>query len=550
MTCYAVVNVNEGSEYIMNDKMDIGRENLINTGGPSGNKEGVPRRTLLKALAGIPVLGFMGVQVLKKSNYDSDKRSRIIKELGLDDIEFSQSDYGIRKAPSDVIRVGIIGFGIRARQLSEALGYMHPDDTIDRQKRGTLANWMEQEYLGAAYTGICDVFDMHAENGLATAQNDVRPGGDIAPKLPVKRYRTYQEMLADKEIDAVIIATPDHHHARIAIEAARAGKHVYCEKSPALHEDELHELYETIKESNVVYQLGHQITQSTVFQQAKEVIKRNMLGKITLIETTTNRNTASGAWIRHLDANGNLKSGDEKSIDWMQWLGTAPYVPFSVERFYNWTQWFDYDHGMIGQLFTHEFDAVNQLLHIGIPKSVSSSGGIYYWKDDREMPDSLHCVFEYPQHELTLLYSGNLMSSRGRGRVFMGRDASMELGNNAIITADRNSTKYADAIKSGIIDTSAPMISFNPNAGQIDAVTSASEKYYAARGLTTTTVNGRSVDVTHLHLREWLNCIRNGGTPSANIEMAFQEGITCIMAHKSYVEKRVVVWDEVERKIV
>ncbi len=118
------------------------------------------------------------------------------------------------------------------------------------------------------------------------------------------------------------------------------------------------------------------------------------------------------------------------------------------------------------------------------------------------MPDSLHCVFEYPQHELTLLYSGNLMSSRSRGRVFMGRDASMELGNNAIITADRNSTKYADAIKSGIIDTSAPMISFNPNAGQIDAVTSASEKYYAARGLTTTTINGRNVDVTHLHIRE------------------------------------------------
>jgi hypothetical protein len=205
---------------------------------------------------------------------------------------------------------------------------------------------------------------------------------------------------------------------------------------------------------------------------------------------------------------------------------------------------------MIGQLFTHEFDAVNQLLHIGIPKSVSSSGGIYYWKDNRDMPDSLHCVFEYPQHDMTLLYSGNLMSSRSRGRVFMGRDASMELGNNAIITADRNSTKYAEAIKSGIIDTNAPMISFNPNAGQIDAVTSASEKYYAARGLTTTTVNGRSVDITHLHLREWLNCIRKGGMPSANIEMAFQEGITCIMAHKSYIEKRTVEWDEVAGKIV
>lgn len=530
--------------------METGGENTMNNENTSGKRKGMPRRTALKALAGIPVLGFLGVQVLKKSKYDTEKQTRIIKELGLDTIDFPHSDYRTGKTPTDVIRIGFIGFGNRAKNLSHALGYMHPDDTVARQKRGSLGNWMEQEYLGAAVTGICDVFDMHAENGLATAQNDVRPGGDIAPKLPVKRYRTYQEMLADKDIDAVIIATPDHHHARIATEAARAGKHVYCEKSPALHEDELHEMYETVKGSNVVYQLGHQITQSTVFQQAKEVVKRNILGKITLIETTTNRNTANGAWIRHLDSNGNLKPGSEKTIDWMQWLGTAPYVPFSVDRFYSWTKWFDYDHGMIGQLFTHEFDAVNQLLNIGIPNSVSSSGGIYYWKDNREIPDSLHCVFEYPQHDMTLLYSGNLMSSRSRGRVFMGNDASMELGNNAIITADKNSKRYADAIRSGTIDPSGPMISFNPNAGEIDAVTSASEKYYAARGLTMTTVNGRNVDVTHLHVREWLNCIRNGGTPSANIEMAFQEGITCIMAQKSYLEKRAVQWDETVRKIV
>jgi hypothetical protein len=94
------------------------------------------------------------------------------------------------------------------------------------------------------------------------------------------------------------------------------------------------------------------------------------------------------------------------------------------------------------------------------------------------------------------------------------------------------------------------MISFNPMAGQIDAVTSASEKYYAARGLVSTTINGRQVDVAHLHLREWLNCIRNGGTPSANIDMAFEEGVTCLMAHKSYVEKRMVTWDDGNRKIV
>lgn len=167
------------------------------------------------------------------------------------------------------------------------------------------------------------------------------------------------------------------------------------------------------------FQLGHQITQNVIFQQAKQIIDKNILGKITLIETTTNRNTAEGAWIRHLDSNGKPKPGDLNTIDWKQWLGNRPAVPFTADRFYNWTKFFDYDFGMLGQLFTHEYDAVNQLLHIGIPHSAVASGGIYFWKDNREIPDVLQAVFEYPEKEMTLMYSASLASSRQRGRVFM-----------------------------------------------------------------------------------------------------------------------------------
>ncbi|MZP56376.1 MAG: gfo/Idh/MocA family oxidoreductase, partial [Bacteroidales bacterium] len=172
------------------------------------------------------------------------------------------------------------------------------------------------------------------------------------------------------------------------------------------------------------------------------------------------------------------------------------------------------------------------------------------WNDIREMADLLHCVFEYPNRDLTLLYSASLASSRPRGRVFMGHDASMELGNAINITADRDSTRYKKKIKEGFIDTSGPMVSFNPTVGKVDAVTSATEKYYAARGLISTNINGREVDITYLHIREWIDCIRTGKTPSANIEMAFQEGMTCIMAHRAYVEKRRVEWDPVNKKII
>ena len=507
------------------------------------------RRTMLKALIGIPVLGGFAFETLSKIAFDKQKKNRVIEELGLENMNGPNSLKGSSGANGNLIRIGIIGFGNRAVAHANGLGFMSLSDVEAFKKRNLFGDWLAQDNLNIALTGICDVFDLHAENGLEIARNGIRTTG-ASPNLEVKRYRHYQEMLDDKNIDAVMIATPDHHHAAITIAAAKAGKHVYCEKSVALTEAEVNEVYDAVKKSKIVYQLGHQIAQSIVFQQAKEIINKGILGKITLIETTTNRNSADGAWIRHLDKSGNPKPGDEKTIDWNQWMGSTPKVSFSTDRYYNWVKWFAYDSGVIGQLFTHEYDAVNQLLRIGIPHSAVASGGIYYWKDNREIPDSLHVVFEYPNKDLTLLYSANLACSKNRGRVFMGHDASMELGESIKITVDGESVRYKKQIDEGLINSSEPMISLNSNTGKADAVSGATSKYYTARGLTTTNINGRQTDTTYLHIREWLDCIRNGGVTSANIERAYEEGITCVMATKSYAEKRRVEWDPINRKII
>ncbi len=516
----------------------------------SEKKQVLTRRGVLKSLAGIPVLGVFAYGLLEKQSYDHQKKQNVLNELGLDDIKRPGIIKNTAGKKGSLLRVGIVGFGSRANALSRGMGFMHPKDIEFSRKRGTLDNWLAQENLNIAVTGICDVFDLHAQKGLETVRGGLYPGGGPDTTLEVKRFRHYHEMLESKDIDAVVIATPEHHHAQMTIDAVHAGKHVYCEKSFTRTEEELYAAYDTVKNSKIVFQLGHQIAKNIVFKHARKIIKKDILGKITLIEATTNRNTAHGAWIRHLDKQGNPKPGDKKSIDWAQWLGSRPYVPFSIDRYYNWTKWFDYSTGLLGQLFTHEFDAVNQLLHIGIPESVVSSGGIYYWKDNREIPDVLQSVFEYPERELTLVYSANLANSRQRGRVFMGHDASMELGGSLSVTADINSTRYKDKIAKGIIDPSYPMFSYNPLSGGIDAVSSATEKYYASRGLTDTFINGKRTDVTHLHIKDWVDCIRNGGTPGANIDLAFEEGVTVLMAHKSYIEKRRVKWDPVKRKIV
>ncbi len=518
------------------------------------NSNKIGRRSVLKALAGVPVVGLLGYEILKKSKYDKahNVQKEILNELGLTDIH-SHVKTVTDASKGDLIRIGMVGFGGRATALAEALGFL--DAGVFEKVGGAEAYATQIEFgnLNVAITGICEVFDMRAEKGLSTARHDIHTQGEFAKKHPVKRYMHYHDMLADKNIDAVVIATPDHHHAQMTIDAVRAGKHVYCEKSLIRREEEIERVYEAVTGSNMVFQLGHQIPQNAVFQQAKEIIRRGTLGKISHVETSSNRNTPSGAWIRHLDAQGNPKPGDERSIDWKQWLGPMPYYPFSIERYYSWARFFDYDTGLYGQLFSHEFDAVNQALHLGIPASVMASGGQYFYTEFGDIPDVLNTSYEYPDKGLTLTYSANLTSSRTHPRTIYGKDASMTLGADMTVTADRNSEKFSDLIGRGVIDPSTPMLSIVNDGGQaggVDGVTSATSKYYASRGLTGTVIGGRNWDVTHLHLREWINAIRNGGKTSANIEMAYQEGVAIAMADISYREKCRTEWDPVNKRII
>lgn len=523
------------------------------------HKDDLGRRSMLKALAGIPVLGAFGFESFRKFSHaaQNDTRKQIISELGLDDL--LRSVKPVTTTSGDLIRIGVVGFGIRGGQLSKALGFMEKsgfEEALSKQKLSgddSLRSQIDHGNLNVAITGICDVFDLHAEKGLATAQHDIFSGGDIARKDPVKRYRHYHDMLADPAIDAIIIATPDHHHAQMTIDAVEAGKHVYCEKGPIHREGEIQPLYDTVKNSGIVYQMGHQNPQNAVFQQAKEIINRGLLGKISQIETTTNRNTRKGAWLRHLTSTGAPKPGDTQSIDWSQWLGKAPEVPFSIERFYSWARFFEYDTGLFGQLFSHEFDAINQLLNLGIPNMVSSTGGQYYYKELGEIPDVLHTSFEYTDRGTTLTYSANLTSSIDRPRTIYGQDASMTVGADLTMTPDKNSGKYAKLLEQGLVDSSTPMLEILRGSNisdAVDAVTSASVRYYASRGLTTTNIDGRMWDVTHLHLREWLDCIRHGGKTSANIEMATQEAVVLAMADISYREQCRTSWDPVNKQIL
>lgn len=507
------------------------------------------RRDLLKGLATVPVLGAFAYAWYKKRNYERYLKDNILEEIQLKATAPEVPSSG----PMDKkIRLGLIGYGIRGKQLARAAGFAHPE-LIDSWIKSASENgsdnrykeFLEQEDLNVVLNGVCDIFETYGHMAREAGANIFREGSGGKMGPAPKRYHNYQDLINAEDIDAVIIATPDHWHGPMAIAAAKAGKHIYVEKPMTWSVEESYEVRKAVRENNVVFQLGHQGRQTESYFKAKEAVDKGLLGKITLIEVTTNRNDPNGAWVYpiHEDANPN-------TIDWQQFIGQAPDHPFSLERFFRWRCWWDYSTGLSGDLLTHEFDAINQILGLGIPHAAVSSGGIYYFKDGRTVPDVLHTVYEYPHRGLSMVYSATLANNRKRGRVIMGHDASMELSSDLIIKADPRSTRYEAKIKEGIIDPALPLFTYSPGMQNVDAVTSPTEQYFAGRGLMYTHRGGKWVNTTHLHIKDWLNCIRNGGTTSCNIEQGFEEAIAAHMGTIAYKENRKVFWDADNERIV
>ncbi len=507
------------------------------------------RRDLLKSLVSLPVVGAFGFEWFRKRNHEKYLTENIRNELN---ISTDTPEYKPVSKDDKLIRIGLIGYGIRGKDLAKAAGFAHPT-MIDEWKKGALENkdddryehFLEQDSLNLQIAGVCDIFDTYGRMAQEAGANALRQGTDGKLNQLPKRYLTHQELLADPTIDAVIIAAPDHWHGPISIAAAKAGKHIYCEKPMTWTVEETYEVRKAIKENNVVFQLGHQGRQNESYLKAKEIIAKGVLGKVNLIEVTTNRNDPNGAWVYpiHPDAS-------PQTIDWNQFIGQAPPHEFSLERFFRWRCWWDYSTGLSGDLLTHEYDAMNQIFGLGIPHSAASSGGIYYFKDGRTVPDVLQTVFEYRDLDLSMVYSATLASNLSRGRKIMGHDAYMELDNSVTVYADRGSTRYKEKMDNGIIDPELPIYTYTPGIKNVDAITSPTSQYFAGRGLMYSYRSGRRIDTTHLHIREWLDAIRFGTKTSCNIDVAFEEAMTAHMGTKAYKENRHVYWDPVKEIIV
>lgn len=520
------------------------------------------RREALKTLATVPVVGAMAYGVYKKIKHENSNK------VGSSLFSFDAAPSIIERQPDGkTLRLGIIGFGIRGAQLMQALGFATPQYVEDLKLQAQndpqnkrYQDFMEQEDLNVEIKGVCDIFEVYAHDAALAGANRKKEGakgkfGDL-PTI----YKNYKELLAADDIDAVIIATPDHWHGNMIIDAVKAGKHVYAEKPLSWTVPETYKIKEAIENSDVIFQLGHQGRQIEINHRAKEIIQKGLIGDVTLVETSTNRNDPNGAWVYDIHPEANEKTIDWKQfegdpdrikeyMDYMTSAGLAKYVgpdsrdKFSLERFFRWRCWWDYSTGLSGDLLTHEYDSMNHILDLGIPASATSSGGVYFFKDGRTVPDVLQTTFEFPDRNMSFLYTATLASQYKRARKILGTDAAIELGSSLDLTIDGASKRYKDKIGKGLIKPGEPFYRY-ASGKSIDAMSSATEMYFADRGLLFSYVKGVRYNTTFLHVREWLECIRQNKQPSCGIQEAFEEAIAAHMGTRAYLEGRTMYWDK------
>ena len=204
----------------------------------------------------------------------------------------------------------------------------------------------------------------------------------------------YKEILNRKDVDAVIVATPDHWHQQISIDAMKAGKHVYCEK-PMVHSiTEGPAVIQAQTETGKIFQVGSQGVSSLGNEKAKELLKNGAIGELNYAEGFWARHSPTGAWQYPIPADAS-----KETVDWDTYISNTTKRPFDAMRFFRWRNYLDYGTGMSGDLFVHLFSSLHFITNSLGPTKIYSSGGLRYWKDGREVPDVLLGTFDYPQSE-------------------------------------------------------------------------------------------------------------------------------------------------------
>ncbi len=373
-------------------------------------------------------------------------------------------------AANEMITVGCIGTGGRCRRLMQSLA------TIQ----------------GVKIAAVCDIWDFHLEEGRKLAQ------------LGAFTTKDYRAVLDRKDIDAVLIGTPDHWHVPIMVDACAAGKDVYVEK-PLTHDlSEGQRAIEAQNRSSRIVQVGTQQRSMPHLLKAYEIVKSGQLGEIHKVHLTWNRNAPRSA-----RPNLNI---DPKSVDWKRFLGTAKNQPFDEYRFRQWRWFWDFGGGIFTDLMVHWIDVVHWYLGLDHPATAASIGDHFQAKDLWETPDTVQTVMRYPDKEVQAYFEGTFVSARnGAMCEFMGSEATLYIDRGRYeIHPERRSKLKASELILGEGPRGADF--YNQPDGEL------------------------------LHLANWIECIRSRKRPNCPVEAGVSSASAAHLANQSLRSGAVAKW--------
>lgn len=390
---------------------------------------------------------------------------------------------------NDKAQVGWIGVGSRGYYL------------MDRLYTGS-KNMVE-------VVAVCDTYKGH----LSRAKDRVQTMGGNTPKT----YEDFQQLLADPNVDTVVISTPEHLHFPMFMAAIKAGKNIYVEKPLAHTIEQGEEMVAAAKKAGKVVQVGTQNRSNSLYQKAKEMVEQGMIGDIHYVRAYWYRNSLDNnpAWRYAIPDDAN-----PENTDWQKFLGPAPKRPFDKQRYYQWRLYWDYSGGISTDLLVHQTDITNFVCSQTVPSTCMASGGIYRWiEDDREVPDTFSAVYEYVPKKFHINYScyfGN--DHYGYGENFMGNEGTIEVLNRQILH-------------------------FYPEkfGGKAPAKVAERQEVHIE-------LPGNDNKAVEAHLRNFIEAIRGEAKVIAPPEVGQQAAISGHMATLSFRNQKKIVWDDRARK--
>ena len=384
------------------------------------------------------------------------------------------------------------------------------------------------EIAGVKLVAVCDLYKGRLERAKELWGKDLFVSRD------------YRIILDRIDIDAVIIATPDHWHKKITIEAMESGKAVYCEKPMVQNFTEGHEIIKVFNKTKSICQIGSQSMSSLGNQKAKELYEDGAIGDLIMLNMYNDRYSAEGAWQYPIPPDAN-----PDTIDFDFFLGDAPKVPYDLKRFFRWRNYQDYGTGVPGDMFVHAFSSLNYITSSNGPKRALSTGGLRYWKDGRDVPDINLCLYDYPETKTHKAFNASMRvnfiagSGGAWGFNLIGTEGSMEVSSN--------SCKLIRP-KKGIIPSSYSMNTFTEKI-QKKIAKSYNDEIFEKKDLPLNTgeslyevpkdYKGGSYD----HFYNFFQAIRGKGKIIQDPTFGLRAAGAALLANKSYFEKSPVNWN-------